>query len=387
MGEKRKSYTEEFKKDAVELSNRSDKTVKDVSENLDIPYGTLVRWRREYKDKGDLAFPGHGKQKLTSEQKEIQRLKKELKDAKTERDILKKAGKHLLERTEVIYGFIRDHSDQFTVVKMCQVLEVSRSGYYKWLNRKPSQREKINKKLKLKIAEIYWQHNGTYGSPRIHRVLRKEGYTVNIKRVARLMRIMGLKAIQKRKFKRTTNSNHDLPLKENLLKRDFDIDKPDKVWVSDITYISTKKGWLYLAVVIDLYSRKVVGYSMSKRINTDLIMSATKMAISRRNPEAGLIFHSDRGSQYASHKLQNLFKQHSIRSSMSRKGDCWDNAVAESFFGSLKTELVYHKKYLTRNQARLDIFEYIAGYYNKVRLHSYLNYMSPKNYEKERKMA
>ncbi|ADL12888.1 Integrase catalytic region [Acetohalobium arabaticum DSM 5501] len=270
---------------------------------------------------------------------------------------------------------------------MCQVLEVSRSGYYKWLNRKPSQREKINKKLKLKIAEIYWQHNGTYGSPRIHRVLRKEGYTVNIKRVARLMRIMGLKAIQKRKFKRTTNSNHDLPLKENLLKRDFDIDKPDKVWVSDITYISTKKGWLYLAVVIDLYSRKVVGYSMSKRINTDLIMSATKMAISRRNPEAGLIFHSDRGSQYASHKVQNLFKQHSIRSSMSRKGDCWDNAVAESFFGTLKIELVYHKKYLTRNQARLDIFEYIAGYYNKVRLHSYLDYMSPKDYEKERKMA
>ncbi|MFW6030288.1 MAG: IS3 family transposase [Halanaerobiales bacterium] len=387
MGNKRRKYTEEFKKDAVELSNRSDKKIKDVSENLDIPYGTLVRWRREYKNKGDLAFPGNGKQKLTPEQKEIQKLKKELRDAKTERDIFKKSSKHLLKRTEIIYGFIRDHSDKFTVVKMCQVLEVSRSGYYKWLNRKPSKNKKLNEELKLKIAEIYWQNSGRYGSPRIYEKLCKMGYAINIKRITRLMKIMGLKAIQKRKFKRTTNSDHTLPLKENLLKRKFDIDKPNKVWVSDITYISTKEGWLYLAVIIDLYSRKVVGYSMAKRINADLIITAIKMAINNRNPEPGLIFHSDRGSQYASYKVQRLLKKHDIRSSMSRKADCWDNAVAESFFGTLKTELVYHNKYLTRNQARLNIFEYIAIYYNNVRMHSYLNYMSPKNYEKKRKVA
>lgn len=270
---------------------------------------------------------------------------------------------------------------------MCQVLEVSRSGYYKWLNKKPSKNQLFNEELKIKIAEIYWQHKGRYGSPRIHKQLRKEGYAVNIKRVTRLMRIMGLKAIQKRKFKKTTNSNHNLPIKDNLLKRKFDIKKPNKVWVSDITYIPTQTGWLYLAVVIDLYSRKVVGYSMSKSIDANLIVSAVKMAINNRKPESDLIFHSDRGSQYASNKVQNLFKKYNIRSSMSRKGDCWDNAVAESFFGTLKMELVYHQNYLDQTQARVDIFEYIASYYNNLRLHSYLNYMSPKNYEKQRKLA
>ena len=270
---------------------------------------------------------------------------------------------------------------------MCQVLEVSRSGYYKWLNKAKSKNQLFNEELKLKIAEIYWQHKGRYGSPRIHKQLRKEGYAINIKRVTRLMRIMGLKAIQKRKFKKTTNSNHNLPIKENLLNRKFDIKKPNQVWVSDITYIPTKTGWLYLAVVIDLFSRKVVGYSMSKNIDANLIVSAVKMAINKRKPKAGLIFHSDRGSQYASIKVQNLFKKYNIRSSMSRKGDCWDNAVAESFFGTLKMELVYHQNYLDQKQARVDIFEYIAGYYNNLRLHSYLNYMSPKNYEKQRKLA
>lgn len=287
----------------------------------------------------------------------------------------------------MIYGFIRDHSDEFTVQKMCQVLNVSRSGYYDWLERKPSQRQLDNDELKTKIAEIYWQNKGRYGSPRIHKQLRQEGFHYNKKRIERLMKVMGLKAIQKRKFKRTTDSDHDLPVKKNLLKRKFNVTQPNKVWVSDITYIPTKEGWLYLAVVIDLYSRKVVGWSMSKRMTKQLVINALDMGVKNRKPSKGLIFHSDRGSQYASHDFQKLLWRNGMRSSMSRKGDCWDNAVAESFFSTIKTELLFHNKYKNRSQAKRDIFQYIEIYYNKIRLHSSLDYKSPEDYENERKMS
>lgn len=272
-------------------------------------------------------------------------------------------------------------------MKMCQVLNVSRSGYYSWLNREPSQRQITNEQLKLKIAEIYWQNSGRYGSPRIYRKFKKDGYHFNIKRIERLMKLMGLKAIQKRKFKRTTNSDHNLPLKKNLLNRNFIVTNPNKVWVSDITYIPTQEGWLYLAVVIDLYSRKVVGWSMNNRMTKELIIKALNMAIQNRKPQKGLILHSDRGSQYASHEFQKTLWKHGIRSSMSRKGDCWDNAVAESFFSTLKTELIFHNKYQNRKQAKRDIFEYIEIYYNRIRMHSTLDYKSPEEYENERKTS
>jgi len=270
---------------------------------------------------------------------------------------------------------------------MCQVLDVSRSGYYSWLKRTPSKRELENNKLKIKIAEIYWKSRGTYGSPRIHEKLKKEGYHYNIKRIERLLKELGLKAIQKRKFKVTTDSNHNYPIKENLLKREFDVDTPNKAWVSDITYIFTKEGWLYLTVIIDLYSRKVVGWSINKRMTKQLVIDALIMAVKKRKPSKGLIFHSDRGSQYASHDFQNSLLRYGMKSSMSRKGDCWDNAVAESFFSSLKTELIYHNRYQYRSQTRQDIFEYIEVFYNKDRLHSYLDYKSPEEYENERKTS
>lgn len=287
----------------------------------------------------------------------------------------------------MIYGFIRDHSDEFAVQKMCQVLSVSRSGYYSWLNREPSQKQLTNEELKIKIAEIYWQSRGTYGSPRIYRQLVIKGYNYNIKRIERLMKVMGLKAIQKRKFKRTTHSDHDFPLKKNLLNRNFNVTQPNKVWVSDITYVPTKEGWLYLAVVIDLYSRRVVGWSMNKRMTKQLVIKALEMAIQNRKPSKGLIFHSDRGSQYASHDFQQTLWKYVIRSSMSRKGDCWDNAVAESFFSTIKTELIFHNRYQSRKQAKKDIFEYIEIFYNRIRLHSTLDYKSPEDYENERKTS
>ena len=187
---------------------------------------------------------------------------------------------------------------------MCHVLEVSRSGYYDWLNRKPSKRQLENEKLKLEIAKIYWQHSGRYGSPRIYRELRKDGYNCNIKRGTRLMSLMGLKAIQKKKFKKTTDSDHNLPIKKNLLKRNFNVTQPNKVWVLDITYIPTARFWLYLTVIIDLYFRKVVGWSMNKRMKKQLVIDALDMAIKNRTSGKGLIFHSDRGGQYTSHDFQ-----------------------------------------------------------------------------------
>lgn len=201
------------------------------------------------------------------------------------------------------------------------------------------------------------------------------------------MRVMGLKAIQKKKLKKTTDSNHNLPLKENLLNRNFYVSEPNKIWASDITYIPTAEGWLYLAVVIDLYSRKVFGWSINKRMTWQLVINALEMGIKNRNHEKGLIFHSDRGSQYASHDFQTELWKNGIRSSMSRKGDCWDKAVAESFFSTIKTELIYQNNYKTRQQARQDIFEYIAVYYNRIRMHSKLNYKSPEDYENERKLS
>ncbi|ACL69206.1 Integrase catalytic region [Halothermothrix orenii H 168] len=243
------------------------------------------------------------------------------------------------------------------------------------LKRKPGKRELTNKKLKLKIAEIYWQTRGRYGSPRIHKQLKKEGYHYNIKRIERLMRVMGLKAIQKRKFKRTTNSDNNLPLKNNLLKRNFSVTQPDKVWVSDITYIPTKEGWLYLSVVIDLYSRRVVGWSMDNHMTKRLVIDALEMAVLNRNPSRGLIFHSDRGSQYASHDFQKTLWKYGIISSMSRKGDCWDNAVAESFFATLKTELIFHNKFVSLFNS--NIFSKVNHYYlaKFIFFHFHLQYL------------
>ncbi|MCK8826569.1 IS3 family transposase [Natroniella acetigena] len=387
MDDDRRTYSEQFKRETVELSFNSEKTCKEIAEDLGLSYHNLIRWRKEYRDNKDQAFPGQGKQKLSPEQEEIKQLKEELRIAKQERDIFKKSSRHIPKETKMKYGFIREHRNEFPITRMCQVLGVSRSGYYSWLNRKPSKRKQENYKLKLRIAQIYSESRGSYGSPRIYKQLKKEGFKCNKKRIERLMRVLGLKAIQKRKFRVTTDSNHNLPIKENLLERKFDVTEKNKVWVSDITYISTKEGWLYLAVMIDLYSRKIVGWSMQKRMTKNLVIYALNMAIKRRNPEKGLIVHSDQGSQYASHAFQKLLWQNKFKSSMSRKGNCWDNAVAESFFGTLKTELVYHNKYQTRSQAKQDIFKYIEIFYNRNRLHSTLDYKSPEEYENERKMS
>jgi transposase InsO family protein len=263
------------------------------------------------------------------------------------------------------------------------VLAASRSGYYLWLAEPESSRSRENRRLVIEIKMIHEKSRETYGSPRIHESLKSSGESCSRKRVEKLMAINGIRAKQKRKFIMTTDSKHDLPVAENTLSREFSVDEPNKVWTSDITYISTDEGWLYLAGVLDLCSRTAVGWSMGETMDRWLVMDALSMAYRRRRPKKGLLLHSDRGSQYASEEYRNLVKEYGMQMSMSRKGNCWDNAPMESFFGTLKKELVHHKKYKTREEAKRDIFEYIEVFYNRERLHSSLGYLSPLDYERK----
>ena len=242
-------------------------------------------------------------------------------------------------------------------------------------------RQQERERLIPKVKEIHRQSKETYGARRISEELESQGESCRRTKAGTLMKLAGVVAKQKRKFKATTDSKHNLPVAPNLLERNFDVSEPDRVYCSDITYVWTSKGWLYLAVILDLFSRQVVGWSMSNRIKTKLVIDALRMAIWRRRPRAGLIFHSDRGSQYCSKDFQKMLKEHGMISSMSRKGDCWDNSVAESFFGSLKTERVFDTRYTTREEARRDIVDYIEMFYNSRRRHSYLGYLSPKEFE------
>lgn len=281
------------------------------------------------------------------------------------------------------YNFIKNNKSKYPIGRMASILGVAKSGYYEWLSRPESKRDLENKTIVEEIINIHGKSDKVFGSPKIHDALIKKGLKCNKKRVVRLMNEYNIRSKTKKKFKITTDSKHNNPVAPNILDRKFTVNKPNKVWVSDITYIKTMKGWLYLCVIIDLYSRKIVGYSMNKRIDTGIVITAFLMAWSQRNPEKGLLFHSDRGVQYTSKDFQELLKSKYVICSMSRKGNCWDNACAESFFHLLKVEKVNHEKYKSREVAKISIFEYIEVFYNKVRTHSYLGYLSPSDFEKK----
>jgi putative transposase len=285
----------------------------------------------------------------------------------------------------VRFQFIHAEKALYPITLMCRVLQVSTSGFYAWLRRGCSQRQKQDQHLSEQIRQIHHQSHSTYGSPRVHAELRAQGQRCGKKRVERLMRQQGLCARRRRSKIKTTDSRHGHPVAPERLGRHFDVEEPNTVWVTDITYIPTREGWLYLAVILDLYSRMIVGWAMSSCIDKQLVLSALKMAVKRRSPQAGLIHHSDRGSQYASDAYQALLKAHGMETSMSRKGDCWDNAVAESFFATLKVERVHEQDYQRHAEARTDIFKYIEVFYNRVRRHSYLGYESPLAFEKASK--
>ena len=264
---------------------------------------------------------------------------------------------------------------------MCKVMEVSRSGYHKYLRSQMSQRRLENMLIAEEIKRIYKKKHGRYGSPRIHEEIRKGGKRINKKRIARLMRINKIRAITKRKYKATTDSAHDKPVAENLLNQKFSATELNKIWVSDITYIWTKEGWMYLAVVLDVYNREIIGWSLNQRASADLVLKALTMAVMNRRSVPGVIFHSDRGSQYTCSRVRNILTHYGFRQSMSGKGNCYDNAITESFFSTLKKGLIYLTKFDTKEQAISEIFEFIEIFYNRKRLHSALGYLSPVEFE------
>jgi transposase InsO family protein len=277
---------------------------------------------------------------------------------------------------------MKEHEKSFNITIMCKVLKINRSAYYHWINN-GCIINKVDKRLNQLIKDIFYQYREVYGTRRIKAVLVQEyGVIVSTRKIAKSMKEVGLVVKMKRKFKvTTTDSNHNYKISPNRLQRDFRTNVADEVYVGDITYIRTQQGWLYLAIVIDLFSRKVVGWSMDDNMETPLVNNALQMALQTRNPRPQLIWHTDRGSQYASDSHRTLLEENDILQSMSRKGDCWDNAVSESFFHSLKTELVHHQRFKTRAEANQAIFEYIEVFYNRQRLHSTNGYMSPVNYE------
>lgn len=280
------------------------------------------------------------------------------------------------------YAFIKEHLASFPIDVTCHVLMVSRSGYYAWQKRKPSPRMQRRQRLAATIKAVHADNRRVFGSPRVHQALAQQGEAVCVNTVARIMKNDGIRAKTKRKFTpRTTDSRHSQPGAENVLNRQFDAARPNGKWATDITYIPTDEGWLYLAAVIDLCSRKVVGWSMATHMRSELVSDALKMAITHRQPGRGLLHHSDRGVQYASDHYQQLLNSQGMTISMSGKGDCWDNACAESFWATLKNELVHHEHYKTHEQARASIFEYIEVFYNRKRLHSSIGYMSPEAFE------
>ena len=279
------------------------------------------------------------------------------------------------------FGFIQALEVAFPVQAMCQVLGVSRSGYYAWKDRPSVGADPKTVELRAEISSAHRRSRGIYGSPRIHRELRARGIRVGKKRVERLMRESGLKGTQKRRFRCTTDSRHSLPIAPNRLNRNFDPGRPNRVWAGDVTYIATEDGWLYLAVILDLFSRRVVGWSVSPTNDAKLAQRALQGALRARRPAVGLLHHSDRGSPYASLAYTSILRQHGILASMSRAGDCYDNAVVESFFGTLKTELISHCVYPTRAAATAAIADYIENFYNTQRRHSHLQYLSPIEFE------
>jgi putative transposase len=280
---------------------------------------------------------------------------------------------------------MRNHQHSFSVARMSRLFEVSSSGYYAWLSRSVSARERSDNELAARIREIDKEHDGRYGTPRVVEQLRKEGHFVSRKRVGRIRRQNGLKCRIRRRFRRTTDSRATKRIAPNLLERDFTASEPNRVWVGDVTYVPTREGWLYLAVLIDLYSRRIVSFGMSSILDTHLVLSTLKRAVSDRKPSPGLIHHTDRDSRYAADSYLAAMKAARIVPSMSRKGDCWDNAVAESFFATLEKELLSKTPLMSRRHAMHAISAYIDNYYNLKRLHSAIDYLPPIVYELMRK--
>ncbi|TXM69597.1 IS3 family transposase [Methylobacterium sp. WL120] len=391
MAKTRREFTPEFKREAVALLESSGRPQMQIAAELGIQPSMLRQWRTGLMG-GSLPPRAAGSPGAASaspvaspsdQAAEIARLRRELDRTRMERDVLKKANRHLRGDAQVTFAFIEQHASTWPVRLMCRVLEVSHSGDYDWRSRPESARSASNRRLLDDVRRIHVGHQKRYGSPRVHAVLCAEGRTTSRGRVERLMRRHGIRALAGRRYRPcTTDSRHDLPIAPNLLKQQFSAALPNTVWLADITYLPTGEGWLYLAAVLDLATRKIVGWSMREHMRTELTSAALMMATQRQRPGAGLICHSDRGSQYAAEAYRAQLADMKATPSMSRTGCCYDNAPMESFFHTLKVELVHQRRWATRDEARRDLFAYIEGYYNRQRIHSALGYITPEQAER-----
>ncbi|HGY5198558.1 TPA: IS3 family transposase [Raoultella ornithinolytica] len=371
-----KRYPEEFKTEAVKQVVDRGYSVASVATRLDITTHSLYAWVKKY-------GPDSSANKEQSDaQAEIRRLQKELKRVTDERDIFKKSRGVLRKAVRLRYAFIRDNTCCWPVRLLCRVLDVHPSGFYAWLQQPHSQRHQADLRLTGQIKQFWLESGCVYGYRKIHLDLRDSGQQCGVNRVWRLMKRVGIKAQVGYRSPRARKGEASI-VSPNRLQRQFNPDAPDKRWVTDITYIRTHEGWLYLAVVVDLFSRKIIGWSMQSRMTKDIVLNALLMAVWRRNPQKQVLVHSDQGSQYTSHEWQSFLKSHGLEGSMSRRGNCHDNAVAESFFQLLKRERIKKKSYGTREEARSDIFDYIEMFYNSKRRHGSSDQMSPTEYENQ----
>ncbi|WP_114265400.1 IS3 family transposase [Klebsiella pneumoniae] len=371
-----KRYPEEFKIEAVKQVVDRGYSVASVATRLDITTHSLYAWIKKY-------GPDSSTNKEQSDaQAEIRRLQKELKRVTDERDIFKKSRGVLRKAVRLRYAFIRDNTCCWPVRLLCRVLDVHPSGFYAWLQQPHSQRHQADLRLTGQIKQFWLESGCVYGYRKIHLDLRDSGQQCGVNRVWRLMKRVGIKAQVGYRSPRARKGEASI-VSPNRLQRQFNPDAPDERWVTDITYIRTHEGWLYLAVVVDLFSRKIIGWSMQSRMTKDIVLNALLMAVWRRNPQKQVLVHSDQGSQYTSHEWQSFLKSHGLEGSMSRRGNCHDNAVAESFFQLLKRERIKKKLYGTREEARSDIFDYIEMFYNSKRRHGSNDQMSPTEYENQ----
>ncbi|MDZ7828279.1 MAG: IS3 family transposase [Halofilum sp. (in: g-proteobacteria)] len=378
--QKRKTFSREFKLEAVRLLDQGDKTAADIARELGIKRNQLYKWKEQLTERrrGGVPRPRPSGQRQGGRDRPAQARTR----ARERRARHPKKSRHVLcQGVRVRYRFIHEHRDRFRVRSMCRVLAVSRSGFYDWCGRPHSQRQRANQRLLERIRAVHDRSRSNAGAVKTWRALLAQGEACGRHRVARLRRAHGIEARRMRRFRSAYTARNAEPAASNRLDQHFVAERPDQAWVGDITFVPTRRGWLYLAVVVDLYARRVVGWAMSERINQSLVRDALAMAIRHRRPAPGLIHHTDQGAQYRSAAYQRLLQAHEMIPSMSRKGNCYDNACAESFFSTLKNELTWHCDFADRTEARTALFEFIELYYNRSRDHQYLDYRSPAGFE------
>ncbi|WP_112361903.1 IS3 family transposase [Shigella flexneri] len=383
---KKRNFSAEFKRESAQLVVDQKYTVADAAKAMDVGLSTMTRWVKQLRDERQGKTPKASP--ITPEQIEIRELRKKLQRIEMENEILKKATGVFCTGVAEKYALIEQWRQQFPIEAMCQVFGVSRSGYYNWVQHEPSDRKQSDERLKLEIKVAHIRTRETYGTRRLQTELAENGIIVGRDRLARLRKELRLRCKQKRKFRATTNPNHNLPVAPNLLNQTFAPTAPNQVWVADLTYVATREGWLYLAGIKDVYTCEIVGYAMGERMTKELTGKALFMALRSQRPPAGLIHHSDRGSQYCAYDYRVIQEQSGLKTSMSRKGNCYDNAPMESFWGTLKNESLSHYRFNNRDEAISVIREYIEIFYNRQRRHSRLGNISPAAFrEKYHQMA